>query len=206
MNKNLLFLITLSISSVAFCQDLLKKVDGEQIDVKVLEISKTEIKYKKNNVVDSPIYKIDTNDVNNITFSNGEIEFFNKSIQDKQEEYLDKENNNIDLIFKQNNNVYIERVDEANLDAENYLVDALNNWGYWNIINNKEEADFIIEFSLRKRIMGDRTTKVILKTLSGKVYKESKNYTASPTAFSGYNGSRASVQKLVNGFFVKTFK
>ncbi|MGV0919200.1 hypothetical protein ACTS94_02250 [Empedobacter falsenii] len=85
---------------------------------------------------------------------------------------MDKENNSIDLIFKQNNNVYIERVDEANLDAENYLVDALNNWGYWKIVKNKEEADFIFEFSLRKRIMGDRTTKAVLKTLSGKVYKE----------------------------------
>ena len=80
MNKNLLFLMSLSISSVAFSQDLLKKVDGEQIDVKVLEISKTEIKYKKSNVADSPIYIICTKEVNNITFSNGEIEFFNQSI------------------------------------------------------------------------------------------------------------------------------
>ena len=73
--KRLLMLLLLSLSlGVAMAQDVIVKKDGSTILSKVLEISETEIKYKKWSNQDGPMYTISRNEVNSINYQNGELE------------------------------------------------------------------------------------------------------------------------------------
>ncbi|MCX6185971.1 MAG: hypothetical protein NTU43_03100 [Bacteroidetes bacterium] len=83
----LLCLLILSINSKA--QDIIYKNDGSETKAKILEISKTEIKYKRFNYLDGPTFTISVSEINFVKYPNGETERFNKK---------NNENNNTPVI------------------------------------------------------------------------------------------------------------
>lgn len=66
----------LSIAGMASAQDVIVKKDQSTVMSKVLEITSTEIKYKKWNNQDGPTYSIDRSEVLSINYENGEVERF----------------------------------------------------------------------------------------------------------------------------------
>ena len=59
ITQTLLFLATISIfSNLSYSQDMITKKTGEDISAKVLEVTSTEIKYKKTNNLDGPLFSI----------------------------------------------------------------------------------------------------------------------------------------------------
>ncbi|MDP6907865.1 MAG: hypothetical protein QF371_00090, partial [Flavobacteriales bacterium] len=55
-------------------------MDGEQVEVKVLEVSKTEIKYKLTGNMDGPIYVLSKSELYMVEYANGSKEVYaNKS-------------------------------------------------------------------------------------------------------------------------------
>ena len=92
-----LFMLTAAImcSLVANAQDVIVKNDGSTITSKVLEITSTEIKYKKYSNLKGPTYTINKTDVNYINYENGEKENFGKTsiiTQNREETYNTKNN------------------------------------------------------------------------------------------------------------------
>ena len=82
-------------SLVANAQDVIVKNDGSTITSKVLEITSTEIKYKKYSNLKGPTYTINKTDVNYINYENGEKENFGKTsiiTQNREETYNTKNN------------------------------------------------------------------------------------------------------------------
>ena len=92
-----LFMLTAAImcSLVANAQDVIVKNDGSTIISKVLEITGTEIKYKKYSNLKGPTYTINKTDVNYINYENGEKENFGKTsiITQYREETYNTQNN-----------------------------------------------------------------------------------------------------------------
>ena len=80
MKNPFLAILFTFILSANFAQDTITKFNNEKIIAKILEISPTEIKYKKFNFLDGPTYIDKKSDVKMIVFSNGMKEEF------KQEE------------------------------------------------------------------------------------------------------------------------
>ncbi|HTL83061.1 MAG TPA: hypothetical protein VL651_15215 [Bacteroidia bacterium] len=74
MKKPLLFLFFVILSLGAFAQDTLYKTDNTKIACKVTEIGSTEIKYKKWDNQDGPVYSVDKSDVRRIVYANGTSE------------------------------------------------------------------------------------------------------------------------------------
>ena len=64
---------------MSMAQDVIVKKDGTTILSKVLEISGTEIKYKKWSNQDGPMYLINKSEVHSINYQNGEVELMSKS-------------------------------------------------------------------------------------------------------------------------------
>lgn len=58
-------------------QDILVKKSGDVEDVKVLEVSPTEIKYKKNSNPDGPVFIEKRSDIYSIKYQNGDVQTFN---------------------------------------------------------------------------------------------------------------------------------
>jgi hypothetical protein len=64
------------ISSISFAQDLLTKKNGEDISAKILEVDITEIKYKKFDDLNGPIFTILKSEVLLIRYENGTKDIF----------------------------------------------------------------------------------------------------------------------------------
>ncbi len=74
MKKSFLFLFFALVSLGAFAQDTLYKVDNTKIICKVTEIGTAEIKYKKWDNQDGPVYTVEKSEVRRIVYANGSSE------------------------------------------------------------------------------------------------------------------------------------
>jgi len=74
--KNTLLLFLFFAYSATQAQDTIYKRTGELLSVKVLEISATEIKYKRFTMQDGPVFISDKNDIKKIKFLNGAVDSF----------------------------------------------------------------------------------------------------------------------------------
>ncbi len=74
--KNTLILFHFFVYSATQAQDTIYKRTGELLSVKVLEISATEIKYKRFTMQDGPVFISDKNDIKKIKFLNGAVDSF----------------------------------------------------------------------------------------------------------------------------------
>jgi hypothetical protein len=77
--KKILFLFLFLCPALASAQDVIVKKDGSTIISKVLEITSTEVKYKKFSNQTGPTYSISKSDVQAINYDNGEKEDFSRS-------------------------------------------------------------------------------------------------------------------------------
>ena len=73
----LIFLVAFSISKLCLSQDVITLKSGEQIRSKILEIGQTEIKYKKFDNQNGPLYVVAKTDISNIQYENGTKDLFN---------------------------------------------------------------------------------------------------------------------------------
>jgi hypothetical protein len=80
----LVTLILLCLVGTVMSQDVIVKKDQSTVMSKVLEITSTEIKYKKWNNQDGPTYSIDRSEVLSINYENGEVENFSETKNDQQ--------------------------------------------------------------------------------------------------------------------------
>lgn len=77
-------LFLLFLAGMAMAQDVIVKNDQTTVMSKVIEITSTEIKYKKWNNQDGPIYSICRTEVSRINYENGEVEDFSNSTSNQQ--------------------------------------------------------------------------------------------------------------------------
>ncbi|MCM1355942.1 MAG: hypothetical protein NC212_06015 [Staphylococcus sp.] len=64
------------VAVVGYAEDVIVKKDGSTVLSKIVEITATEIKYKKYPYLDGPTYVMEKNEVNYITYENGQKEYF----------------------------------------------------------------------------------------------------------------------------------
>lgn len=150
--KKVLAIAFLLLTSYAYSQDTIRTNSSQEIIAKILEINNDEIKYKKFSNINGPIYLLSKNEINSITYLNGEMEMFDNP---KIKENRISEFEDVKLfkkITKNNNTVYIDS-DDAN--AIIHATNAIGIWGYWIITKNIEDADFIIKFNIRFAGLGD---------------------------------------------------
>ena len=81
-------LFLLCVAGTAMAQDVIVKTDQTTVMSKVLEITSTEIKYKKWNNQDGPTYSIDRSEVLSINYENGEVEFFAETPKSQENNYM----------------------------------------------------------------------------------------------------------------------
>tara|TARA_B110000858_G_scaffold191699_1_gene241325 strand:- start:710 stop:1411 length:702 start_codon:yes stop_codon:yes gene_type:complete len=83
MKKLLLLLILSAITSIAFSQDNIVLKNGDEINAKISEVGESNIKYRKFNNQDGPIYTKSKDEIFYIKYSNGEKEMFTNNVNNK---------------------------------------------------------------------------------------------------------------------------
>lgn len=77
--KKLLLILTILVPSVCiFAQDVIVTSTAQKIDAKILEVSKSEIKYKTTDNLEGPTYILETSDIVCIVYANGKVELYNQ--------------------------------------------------------------------------------------------------------------------------------
>lgn len=77
--KRLLFLCAYALLMVgAYAQDIIVTKDAQKMEVKILEVSKTEIKYKEKDNLNGPTFILETKEINSIIYSNGKVVLYNQ--------------------------------------------------------------------------------------------------------------------------------
>lgn len=110
-------------------------------------------------------------------------------------------------VFAKGNKIYVENPskNENAEKASEELVSRLKEWGYWQVVDNQQEADL-------KIVMDTKASKGITATSWGgtsfeltaqltdqndDVLWESNTYKSSPNGTNGFNSGRAVVKKLM---------
>ena len=84
--KNILLITFLMLFTFeVFSQDVLLKRSGDQLEVKVTEVSDDYIKYKKKGFENGPDFKMSVSEIFMITFSNGDKMMFEESNKKPEE-------------------------------------------------------------------------------------------------------------------------
>lgn len=73
--------ITILVAMPAFAQDVIVTTDAKKIEAKIMEVSKTEIKYKEHDNLDGPTFIISTDEINSIIYKNGKVVLYNQAIE-----------------------------------------------------------------------------------------------------------------------------
>lgn len=69
-------------TATLFAQDIIVTKDAKKIDAKILEVSKTEIKYKESDNLEGPLFILPVEDIVTIIYANGKVVLYNQ--QDKR--------------------------------------------------------------------------------------------------------------------------
>ena len=75
-----------------FAQDVIITTDAKKIDAKILEVSKSEIKYKESDNLDGPLFILATSDINSIIYSNGKVVLYNSTSAEQSSHSLEPTN------------------------------------------------------------------------------------------------------------------
>ena len=82
MKRILFVILTLGLfTTTIFSQDIITKKTGEDISAKISEVTQTEIKYKKFDNLEGPIFSILKSEVLMIRYENGTKDIFNETTQ-----------------------------------------------------------------------------------------------------------------------------
>ncbi len=82
--KKILSMLLLAVAFVPmFAQDIIVTHESERIDVNVIEVSETEVKYKKSDNPNGPTFVLSTAKIASIIYKNGDVQTFKQQVQQK---------------------------------------------------------------------------------------------------------------------------
>ena len=79
MKKKLTLLVCVLIATTSlWAQDIIVTNDAQKIEAKILEVSKTEVKYKEKSDLNGPTFILETKEISSIVYSNGKVVLYNQ--------------------------------------------------------------------------------------------------------------------------------
>lgn len=82
MKRTLIFLLLAAISMGIYAQDFIVTKDAKKIEAIILEVSKSEIKYKEFDNQEGPTFILDVEDITSVTYSNGKVVLYSQPAPD----------------------------------------------------------------------------------------------------------------------------
>ena len=79
-----LCVFTLMVTASLFAQDIIVTNDAQKIEAKILEVSKSEIKYKEKSNLNGPTFILETKEISSIIYANGKVVLYNQQTSENQ--------------------------------------------------------------------------------------------------------------------------
>lgn len=195
----------------SFAQDLIKFKNGEAVNAKVIEVDEEKVKYKKYDNLDGPSYTARKSQISVITYENGTEDVFDKStpasaaVSKKSEisksqppnDDTPKDESDEDMfkrLTQKGKKVFVETVDKG---YQAHFTKALNRFGRWQIVTDKDEADFILRFSTTNMGVADQQGRAFfINPKNNHVFMETEKVNSIMTM--EINPKRAIANKIVS--------
>jgi hypothetical protein len=101
ITKTILFIAMMFVySSLSYSQDMITKKTGEDISAKVLEVTSSEVKYKKTDNLEGPIFSILKSEVLIIRYKNGTKDVFSNAKDANSQTVVTEQTNENDMFSK----------------------------------------------------------------------------------------------------------
>jgi len=84
----LVFIFILTNSLSVSSQDKIMKIKEGKIEVKLLEVSANEVKYKMHDYLDGPVIILSTNEILYVEYANGKIQYFSSPASESRKDLL----------------------------------------------------------------------------------------------------------------------
>lgn len=81
MKRLILLFVTSLVAIPLFAQDMIVRRDGSVVQAKIMEVSSSEIKYKKFAKPDGPLFVLKTSEIISINYEDGEVERYNQTAE-----------------------------------------------------------------------------------------------------------------------------
>ena len=162
------------------------------VNAKVIEITQSEIKYKKSHNLDGPIYTTSKNDVSKINFENGTTEIYTVKFERQKEEKLELSSK----VFLK----YSKTENQNNVNEDAVLKMArreFRNLTNLKLVYSAEEADFLFELKTIKKIMKRKAQLTIKHLYTDKIIYESDWSNGFPNPGNLMSGTRQAVGKVI---------
>lgn len=142
--KRLLFVLAfVCAAQMLVAQDVIVTRQAERIDAKVMEVSESEVKYKKTSNPDGPMFVLSTEKIASILYANGEVQVFEQQPKtepvEKQQPVTDRKIKKGVVLFREGRYIVDNRAgsiyEPENLrellgdDAYNNYLDAQTSYG-----------------------------------------------------------------------------
>jgi len=191
----LLFIVTVNNG-----QDTIITKTGAKIPVRIIEINENSILYQINESDKGAIHSIKPSMILSIRYKNGEIQTYPNfklqspilntfQISDSLELF---NKNRFSSLTKSGNKVYIDNVEDMGI--MNCAIFELGSWGYWNVVKDRQGADFILRFNCRFGIMSGKGFVEFIDPINYKVISKTERFRAIVISF---NSKRGFIKKLI---------
>ena len=174
---NPLFLIIVFIfiiNSVSAQDRIYLKSDTLIIHAIILEVNPTTLKYKKTSNLSGPIYTIEKKSINKVVYQNGAVETYKSEESILKLKSIERQTS-LDLIPGSRLFLTFVPTDKKKSvnghDAKEMLKSYLLGKTSCVVVNSIDEADFIIELSVIKKAMADRSAKITIRHILSIVKK-----------------------------------
>lgn len=78
LNKIIALVGAIILTFPCWAQDIIVTNDAQKIEAKILEVSRTEIKYKEKSNLNGPTFILETKEISSIIYSNGQVKVYNQ--------------------------------------------------------------------------------------------------------------------------------
>ncbi len=183
MMKKILLTISFLIVIISVgAQDLLRKTNGDEVKVKVLEITSENIKYKKFSNIEGPLYTISKTELQEIIFENGDKETFNKRKVSSDGRKA----------------VFIKLTEDSQVEPEQEVwKEEIEKYSKLRLVENIEDADLIFKFRIRRAMGEARVSVLVFNSGSDKYLWESKKYRGTANVYNRMGASLHGIRRCL---------
>lgn len=161
--KKTLFIFALCVLSASlWAQDLIITKDAKRIEAKIIEVSKSEIKYKDWSYVEGPTFVIDTREITSVVYSNGSVQLFESqptvsqsvegtTVSEPKVVQPDVDLSNFHgLLIAEGNCVYVPTNGPTDYEqaGQQTLKECLRSDGFWKVVDDINQAHFVIQYGV----------------------------------------------------------
>lgn len=144
-----------------FAQDIIVTKDAKKIEAKILEVSKSEIKYKEMDNIEGPTFILEANEISSVIYANGKVVLYDQ--EQKAEVTVQKETPSIPVI--EDNSVVILLRSGRSISAqivemkEDHIVYILNDTTYTLSTSQIDRVTLVQNGQVRKYAEDTKSTK-----------------------------------------------